>query len=113
MRMWSFAVALLWCGAMVWGADKPNVVLILTDNQSYFELSCHGHKTIQTPRIDALAKQSVDFVNFHAPPYCSPSRGLLMTGRYAMRSGIHNTIGGRSILHKDEVTIADRLRKAG
>jgi arylsulfatase A-like enzyme len=113
MRTWSFAAALFWCGAMAWGADKPNVVLMLTDNQSYFELSCHGHKTIQTPRIDALAKQSVDFVNFHAPPYCSPSRGLLMTGRYAMRSGIHNTIGGRSILHKDEVTIADRLRKAG
>ncbi len=94
-------------------SEQPNVVLMLTDNQSFFELSCHGHSTIKTPRIDKLATESVDFINFHAPPYCSPSRGALLTGRYAIRHGIHNTIGGRSILHKDEVTLADRLRKAG
>ena len=62
-------------------ADKPNVVLILTDNQSYYELSCHGHKEIQTPRIDALARESVDFLNFHAPPYCSPTSILEIRAR--------------------------------
>ena len=84
------------------GAERPNVLLILTDNQSFYELSCHGHPHVRTPRIDRFAKESVDFVNFHAPPFCSPSRALLMTGRYAMRSGIHNTIGGVSILHQDD-----------
>jgi arylsulfatase A-like enzyme len=103
---------LLFATLSLWAAP-PNVVLILTDNQSYFELGCHGHDTVKTPNIDALAKQSIDFTNFHAPPYCSPSRGLLMTGRYALRHGIHNTIGGVSILHKDEVTIADHLSAAG
>ncbi len=107
-------VAMVVAATCLYSADqRPNIVLILTDNQSYFELGCHGHQFVNTPRIDALANQGVDFVNFHAPPYCSPSRGVLMTGRYAMRSGIHDTIGGRSILHKNEVTIAERLKKAG
>jgi arylsulfatase A-like enzyme len=95
------------------GAERPNVLLILTDNQSFYELSCHGHPHVQTPRIDRFAEESVDFVNFHAPPFCSPSRALLMTGRYAMRSGIHNTIGGVSILHQDDETMADVLGDAG
>lgn len=92
---------------------RTNVVLILTDNQSYHELGCHGHESVKTPHIDKLAGESVDFTNFHAPPYCSPSRGLMLTGRYALRFGIHNTVGGVSILHKDETTIADLLAKAG
>ncbi len=92
---------------------RPNVLLILTDNQSYHELGCHGHETVQTPNIDALSRESIDFTNFHAPPYCSPSRGLLLTGRYALRSGIHNTIGGVSILHQNETTIADLLQGSG
>ncbi len=94
-------------------APKPNVLLILTDNQSYFELGCHGHPHVKTPRIDAFAREGVDFVNFHAPPFCSPSRAAMLTGRYAMRAGIHNTIGGVSILHRDEKTIGDHLQKAG
>lgn len=91
----------------------PNVLLILTDNQSYHELGCHGHELVKTPHIDALARESVDFTNFHAPPYCSPSRGLMLTGRYALRLGIHDTVGGVSILHKNETTIADLLGQAG
>ncbi len=94
-------------------AQKPNIVLILTDNQSYYELSAHGHTIVQTPRIDALAAEGVDFTQFYAAPYCSPSRGSLMTGRYALRSGIHNTIGGFCILRKGEKTVADYLKSAG
>ncbi len=92
---------------------RPNVLLILIDNHSFFELSCHGHAQLKTPRIDELASESVDFVNFHAPPFCSPSRGALLTGRYALRLGIHNTIGGVSILHKDESTLANYLKGGG
>lgn len=94
-------------------ADRPNVLLILTDNQSYFELSCHGHEKLQTPHIDRLAAESVDFQNFHAPPFCSPSRAELLTGRYGMRSGIHNTVGGVSILKSEEATLANYLSGAG
>lgn len=99
--------------ALTVDARRPNVLLILTDNQAFDELSCHGHPHVMTPRIDAFAKEGVDFLNFHAPPFCSPSRALLLTGRYAMRAGIHNTIGGVSILHQSEKTLADLLGAQG
>ena len=88
-------------------SDKPNVVFILSDNQSYYEMSCHGHADIKTPHIDKLAGKSVEFTNFHAPPFCSPSRAVILTGRYAMRSGVFTTIAGRSILHKDLFRFGD------
>lgn len=92
---------------------RPNLVFILSDNQSYYELSRHGHAQVKTPHLDRLAAESVEFTRFYAPPFCSPSRAVILTGRYAMRSGVHNTIGGRSILHRSETTLADRLAGAG
>ena len=93
---------LIICGAIVFSAGtlsetgaapspaakrQPNVVFILSDNQSYYEMSCHGHAQIKTPHIDRFAKQSVEFTRFYAPPFCSPSRSVLLTGHYAIRSG--------------------------
>ena len=56
-----------------------NVVLVLVDNQGYFELGCKGNPYLQTPHIDDFAKQGVDFCNFHAENFCSPSRAALLT----------------------------------
>ena len=92
---------------------KPNVVVILIDNQGYYELSRNGHQIVQTPRIDKLSREAVNFTDFNAPPFCSPSRAALLTGRYALRAGIHNTVGGVSILHKNETTMADILKREG
>lgn len=103
---------LLWAGTG-WAADKPNVVYLLSDNQSYYEMGCHGHAVMKTPHIDGFAKQSVEFRHFYAPPYCSPSRAVLLTGKYAMRSGVYTTIAGRSILHRDHETLADVMKADG
>ncbi len=92
---------------------KPNVVMVLIDNHGYYELSRNGHPVVHTPRIDKLAEAGVNFTCFNAPPFCSPSRTALLTGRYALRSGVHDTIGGVSILHKNETTLADILKSAG
>lgn len=93
-------------------AQKPmNVVFVLSDNQSYYEMSCHGHQDLKTPHLDRLAKQSVEFSHFYAPPYCSPSRSVIMSGRYAMRSGVFTTIAGRSIMHRQETTLAQILKQ--
>jgi arylsulfatase A-like enzyme len=92
---------------------KPNVVVMLIDNQGYYELSRNGNQIVQTPRIDKLSTQAVNFTEFYAPPFCSPSRSALLTGRYALRSGIHNTVGGVSILHKNETTMAKLLKENG
>jgi len=109
-----FATLLCFANALdLKASDKPNVVFILSDNQSYYEMGCHGHADIKTPHIDKLADQSVEFTNFHAPPFCSPSRAVILTGRYAMRSGVFTTIAGRSILHKDEKTLPQFLKPHG
>jgi arylsulfatase A-like enzyme len=79
----------------------------------YYELSRNGSEIVQTLHIDKLVIQTVNFTDFYAPPFCSPSRSALLTGRYAMRAGIHNTVGGVFILHKNETTIADLLKKEG
>ncbi len=94
-------------------SSSPNVVVVLIDNQSYFELSRNGHQIVETPRMDRLADEGVNFSNFYASPFCSPSRTELLTGRYALRAGVHNTIGGVSILHKTEKTIAKILKGDG
>ena len=93
--------------------QQPNVLLILTDNQSYYELSCNGHEIVKTPNIDKVANEGVVFDNFYASPYCSPSRAELLTGRYALRYGIHSTIGGVSILPTSETLVSDILKEAG
>ncbi|MGB0581336.1 MAG: arylsulfatase, partial [Limisphaerales bacterium] len=95
------------------GAQRTNVVFILSDNQSYWEFGCHGNKVVKTPNVDALAKQSVDFRHFYATPYCSPSRAEFLTGQYAMRFGIYNTIGGVSQLPSSAVTMAELFRENG
>ncbi|MFN3193775.1 MAG: sulfatase-like hydrolase/transferase [Aureliella sp.] len=94
--------------------EKPtNIVLVMTDNQGYFELECKGNPYLKTPNINDFAKQGVDFCNFHAENFCSPSRAALLTGRQPMRMGVHNTVGGVSLLDPDETTLADRLKSAG
>lgn len=105
----SISAAVNWVAA----AEKPNVVFILSDNQSYYELSCHGHAQIKTPHLDQFAKESVTFTHFYAPPYCSPSRSVILTGQYAMRSGVFTTIQGRSIMHREKTTLADLFGEQG
>ncbi len=104
-------LSLLTAGARA--ADRPNVVFILSDNQSYWEFGCHGNPVVQTPNIDRLAGESVDFRHFYATPYCSPSRAEFLTGRYAMRFGIYNTIGGVSQLPASATTLAEIFRDNG
>ena len=93
--------------------DRPNVVFILSDNQSYWEFGCHGNPVVKTPNVDRLAAESVDFKRFYATPYCSPSRAEFLTGRYAMRFGIYNTIGGVSQLPGSATTMAEIFRDNG
>ena len=68
---------------------------------------------IQTPHLDRLHEQSVRLTQFHVDPTCSPTRSALMTGRYSTRTGVWHTILGRSILYRDETTLADLFRAGG
>ncbi|MGF1581943.1 MAG: arylsulfatase [Gemmataceae bacterium] len=104
-----------WLGGFGYGAEKtrPNIVLIMTDDQGYGDLHCHGNKILKTPNLDKFYRQSIRLTNFHVDPTCSPTRSALMTGRYSARVGVWHTIMGRSLLRQGEVTLAEILREAG
>ncbi len=86
---------------------RPNVILIMTDDQGYGDMAVHGNTEIRTPNMDTLHGQSVRLTNFHVSPSCSPTRGALLTGRYNLRVGIWHTTRGRSLLRADETTLAE------
>jgi arylsulfatase A-like enzyme len=93
--------------------SRPNVILVITDDQGYGDMSCHGHPFLQTPNIDALHKESIRFTNFHVDPTCAPTRAALLTGKYSTRVGVWHTLQGRSILNKDEITLAQVFSENG
>ncbi len=93
--------------------DRPNIVLVITDDQGYGDIGAHGNEKIRTPHLDAMHAESVRLTNFHVDPTCSPTRSALVTGRYSSRTGVWHTIMGRSIVHRDERTFADILGDAG
>ena len=92
---------------------RPNVVVIITDDQGYGDLGVHGNPDLQTPNLDRLAKESARLSNFYVSPVCSPTRASLLTGRYNYRTGVVDTFLGRSMMHGDEVTLAEMLRDHG
>ena len=93
--------------------SKPNVVIIMTDDQGYGEMSVHGNPVLKTPHIDRLAEQSTQFNDFHVSPMCVPTRGQLLTGLDAAKNGCINVSSGRGLLRKELPTIADIFGKNG
>ncbi len=93
--------------------QKPNVILVMTDDQGYGDLSYHGHPILNTPHTDALAEQSIRLTDFHVTPMCAPTRGQLMTGLDAARNGAVNVSAGRSLLRPELPTMADIFVESG
>jgi len=99
--------------ALLVGAEKPNIVLVITDDQGYGDLSVHGNPVLKTPHLDALHAKSIRLTNYHVSPTCAPTRSALLTGRYSNSTGTWHTIMGRSIMDREEVTLAEALRADG
>lgn len=93
--------------------QRPNILVILTDDQGYGDLALHGNTIVDTPRLDALFRESVQLNQFHAAPVCAPTRASLMTGKQFLRAGVWGVHGGRDYLDLRETTVAERLRAAG
>jgi len=89
------------------GAAKPNVILVITDDQGYGELSCHGNPVLKTPALDQFHSVSVRFTDYHVAPMSAPTRGQLLTGLDAARNGAVNVSSGRSLLRTELPTMAD------
>ena len=107
---------LVLCLAALRGAaapPHPNVLIVLTDDQGYGDLGCHGNPKIKTPTLDKLAAQGVEMEHFYVCPVCSPTRSGLMTGRYNYRTGVVDTFLGRSLMDPKEVTLPQLLAAGG
>ena len=92
---------------------KPNVLLVLVDDQGYGDLSVHGNPVLKTPHMDRLHAESIRFTDFHVAPMCTPTRGQLMTGVDALRNGAMNVSSGRTNLRRDFPTMPEILAAAG
>ncbi len=92
---------------------RPNIILVMTDDQGMGDLSCMGNKVLKTPNLDRLYKQSTRFTDFHVSPTCSPTRSAIMSGRHEFKNGVTHTILERERMALSTVTIAEILRDAG
>lgn len=96
--------------------QKPNVIIILTDDQGYNDVGCFGSELIKTPKLDQMAQEGKRFTDFYAAaPICTPSRAALMTGTYAQRIGLHGVLFPWQDfgLNPEEITIAELLKEQG
>ena len=93
--------------------EKPNIILVITDDQGYGPIGKHDHPWIQTPNLDKLHGQSIRFERFLVSPTCSPTRAALMSGRHPMKNGITHTILERERMALSTVTLPQVLAKAG
>ena len=94
-------------------ANSPNVVVILTDDQGWGDLSINGNSNLSTPNIDSIGRQGARFDRFYVCPVCSPTRAEFLTGRYHPRGGVHDTSRGGERLNLGERTIAEVFKAAG
>lgn len=93
--------------------EKPNVILIMVDDQGYGDLSCLGNEHIQTPNLDQLHKVSARFTDYHVSPTCAPTRAAILTGHHSNRTGVWHTVNGRSLLLERETTMAQVFKENG
>jgi len=114
--------AIPWCLSLLAGiairaapetGHRPNVILVMTDDQGYGDLGCHGNPILKTPELDRLHSESIRFTDFHVSPFCTPTRAALMTGNHPGHTGAYRTSSGRTMMHPDEKTVAHLFADEG
>lgn len=110
--LWALLLfGLTWLNAQE--GSKPNIIYIMTDDQGYGDLACHGHPFLETPNLDKLYAESTRFTDYHVSPTCAPTRAALMSGRNPFEVGVTHTILERERLALGVPTVAEVLKKAG
>jgi len=94
-------------------ARRPNILLILSDDQGWGDLSVNGNKNLKTPNIDSIARRGATLDRFYVQPVCSPTRAELLTGRYHPRTGVRSVSTGLERINLNETTLAQLLRILG
>ena len=109
----TFGCTLSAAPAATLAGSKPNIILVITDDQGYGPVGRHGNKWLKTPHLDALHDSGVRFTRFLVSPTCSPTRSAIMTGRHELKNGVTHTILERERMALDAVTLPQVLKTAG
>src|SRR5215472_14215720 len=94
-------------------AGRPNVLIVMSDDQGLGDFSINGNPVVKTPNLDAFAREAIRLTDFHVAPMCSPTRGQLLTGLAALRNGATSVTAGRTFLRPGIPTLADVFARAG
>ena len=92
---------------------RPNIILVMTDDQGWAQVGFHGNPYIRTPTLDRLAAEGTEFTQFYVEPKCAPTRAALLTGRHGYRSRVIDTYLGRTLMDPEAVTLAEMLADEG
>lgn len=92
---------------------KPNVILIMVDDQGYGDIASLGNEYLKTPNMDYLHDNSARFTQYHVSPTCAPTRAAIMTGHHSNRAGVWHTVNGRSLILERETTMAQIFKENG
>ena len=111
MKIAKYVLPIFFLATHLWA--RPNVIVVMTDDQGYGELSAHGNPVLQTPHLDRLHAQGIRLHDFHVAPMCTPSRGQFLTGMDAARNGAINVSSGRTLLRPELKTMADVFQAGG
>lgn len=93
--------------------SRPNIILVMTDDQGMGDLSCMGNEILRTPHIDNFYKNSTRFTDFQVSPTCAPTRSAMMSGRVPFKNGVTHTIFQRERMALDVFTLPQALQRAG
>ncbi|MGK0196775.1 MAG: arylsulfatase A-like enzyme [Yoonia sp.] len=110
---WLLLTLLMAVGGILHAAERPNIILVLTDDQGIGDVGIHGNDVIRTPRTDLFAANGVRMDRFYVEPVCAPTRASLMTGRSYYRTGVIHTSRGGAKMAGEESTVAEYLRDGG
>ncbi|MGK2863175.1 MAG: sulfatase-like hydrolase/transferase, partial [Chitinophagaceae bacterium] len=105
--------ALLLITTSVFCQKKPNVILVLTDDQGWGDLSLHGNPWVETPNLDKLARSGGRFNHFYVSPLCAPTRASILTGRYHLKTNVVSVSKGLEIMDTEETTLAELFKANG
>ena len=108
-----FSMSAEYVDAQAVAGSRPNIVLVMTDDQGMGDLSCMGNKVVRTPNIDRFSKQSTRFTDFQVSPTCAPTRAALMSGRAPFKNGVTHTIFQRERMALSTFTLPQALQTAG
>lgn len=100
---------LLSVGSALNAQDRPNIIIMMSDDQGYGDIGAHGNPYLKTPNMEAIGEQGIEMTHFFAYPNCSASRAALLTGRYPYRTGVTAVTQVDHFMNTEETTIAEIL----